>query len=42
LKVLRDKRLYRSTHKTFEDYCQERFGIGRNYVNRRVVFAGIL
>ena len=40
--MLRDKRLYRSTHKTFEDYCQERFGIGRNYVNKRLVFAGLL
>lgn len=42
LRVLRDKRLYRSTHNTFEDYCQERFGITRNYVNRRLVFAQIL
>lgn len=25
LRELRDKRLYRSTHKTFEDYCRERF-----------------
>ena len=36
------KNLHSTTHSTFEDYCQERFGIGRNYVNRRVVFAGIL
>lgn len=42
LKVIRDKRLYRAQCKTFEDYCQERFGIGRNYVNRRLVFAGII
>jgi hypothetical protein len=40
--VIRDKRLYRAQGKTFEDYCQERFGIGRNYVNRRLVFAGII
>lgn len=26
---LRKRRLYRSTHKTFEDYCQERFGYSR-------------
>ncbi len=26
---LRDRRLYRSTHKTFEDYCRERFGFSR-------------
>ena len=26
LQNLRDKRLYRSTHSTFEEYCRERFG----------------
>ncbi|MDZ8140390.1 MAG: hypothetical protein RM049_34720 [Nostoc sp. DedQUE04] len=26
---LRNHRLYRSTHKTFEDYCRERFGFSR-------------
>lgn len=29
LRELRDRRLYRSTHKTFEDYCQERFKFTR-------------
>jgi hypothetical protein len=29
LTELRDRRLYRSTHKTFEDYCRERFGFSR-------------
>ncbi|MBW4456544.1 MAG: hypothetical protein KME55_29785 [Nostoc indistinguendum CM1-VF10] len=29
LTELRDRRLYRSTHKTFEDYCHERFGFSR-------------
>jgi hypothetical protein len=29
LRELRDKRLYRSSHKTFEQYCQERFGYNR-------------
>ncbi len=29
LKQLRDKRLYRSTHNTFEQYCQDRFGYNR-------------
>lgn len=29
LRDLRDKRLYRSTHKTFEDYCFDRFGFAR-------------
>jgi hypothetical protein len=26
---LRDRRLYRSTHKTFEEYCRDRFGYSR-------------
>ncbi|WP_414756675.1 hypothetical protein [Anabaena sp. CCY 9910] len=29
LKELRDRRLYRSTHKTFEEYCKDRFGYSR-------------
>ncbi|BAZ18855.1 hypothetical protein NIES4071_107400 (plasmid) [Calothrix sp. NIES-4071] len=29
LRKLRDKRLYRSTHKTFEEYCVQRFGYNR-------------
>jgi hypothetical protein len=29
LMELRDRRLYRSTHKTFEEYCRERFGHSR-------------
>lgn len=31
LQELKERRLYRSTHKSFEDYCTERFG----YLNRR-------
>jgi hypothetical protein len=29
LTELRDRRLYRSTHKTFEEYCRDRFGYSR-------------
>lgn len=29
LKELRDKKLYRNTHTTFEDYCRDRFGHSR-------------
>lgn len=42
LKVLRDKRLYRASHKTFEEYCQERFGFTRRQADRQVGFAGLL
>ena len=31
LRELRDRRLYRSTHKTFEEYCLERFGFKRRH-----------
>ena len=30
---IRDSRLYRETHATFESYCQEVWGWGRRYVN---------
>ncbi|WP_317111783.1 hypothetical protein [Chroococcidiopsis sp. SAG 2025] len=33
LAELRERRLYRSTHKTFEAYCQDRFGFTRRHVN---------
>ncbi len=29
LRELRDRRLYRSTHKSFREYCQDRFGFTR-------------
>jgi len=29
LRELRDRRLYRTSHKTFEQYCQDRFGYNR-------------
>ncbi|MBU7587335.1 MAG: hypothetical protein KAF91_31605 [Nostoc sp. TH1S01] len=34
LTQLRDRKLYRSTHKTFEEYCRERFGFERRYPYR--------
>lgn len=33
LKELRDKRLYRNTHYSFEEYCQDRFGHSRQKSN---------
>jgi hypothetical protein len=36
LAEIRDRRLYRSTHKTFEAYCQDRFGFSRRHVNYRI------
>jgi hypothetical protein len=34
LVTIRDRRLYRASHPTFEAYCQQRWGIGRNYAWR--------
>lgn len=36
LSIIRDDRLYRKTHKTFEDYCQDRWGISRVHAHRLI------
>ena len=36
LRELRDRRLYRSTHKSFEDYVQDRFGMKRAHSYRLI------
>ena len=36
LMQLRDRKLYRNTHKTFEEYCRERFGFERRYPYRLI------
>jgi hypothetical protein len=33
LRELKERRLYRSTHKNFEEYCQDRFSFTRRHVN---------
>ncbi|MFW9263410.1 hypothetical protein [Nostoc sp. CALU 546] len=46
LTELRDRRLYRSTHKTFEEYCRDRFGHSRRQsyllMDAAVVFDNLL
>ncbi|MBG1264609.1 hypothetical protein [Nostoc commune] len=46
LMELRDRRLYRSTHNTFEEYCKERFGYSRRQpyllMDAAVVFDNLL
>lgn len=42
LRDLRDKRLYRSTHKTFEEYCQDRFGYTRRNANYTIAAAAVM
>ena len=36
LRSLRQLRLYRSTHKTWEEYCQDRFGFNRHSANFKI------
>lgn len=38
---IRDERLYRTTHGTFEDYCRDRWGMNRGHANRLVAAAGV-
>ena len=42
LSELRQRRLYRSTHKTFEAYCQERFNFTRRYSDYLIAGASVV
>ena len=42
LMEIRDGRLYRAEHDTFENYCRERWGMGRNYVNKLIAASGVV
>ena len=39
LQEIRIGRLYKNEYGTFEDYCRERWGFGRNYVNKQICAA---
>ena len=39
---LRDRKLYRSTHKTFKEYCQDRFGFTRSHPYRLIDAASVI
>ena len=41
LQILRDQRLYRCTHRTFESYCRERFGHSRQKAHFLIVAAEV-
>ncbi|WP_317111087.1 hypothetical protein [Chroococcidiopsis sp. SAG 2025] len=41
LRELKQKKLYRSTHKTFEDYCAQRFGFSRRHPYRLIEAASV-
>jgi hypothetical protein len=38
---IRDGRLYRETHDTFESYCRERWGMSKTHANRQIEAAGV-
>jgi hypothetical protein len=42
LRELRDRRLYRSTHKTWERYCKDRFGYGRDSADLKILAIGVV
>ena len=42
LLAIRNGRLYRDTHSTFEDYCEARWGLGRQHVNRWIQWAEVV
>ena len=39
---IRDRRLYRETYGTFEEYCQERWGMTRRHANRQIGAAHVV
>ncbi len=41
LRQLRDKRLYRSSHKTFEAYCRDRFNYSRDAADLKIAAAKV-
>lgn len=36
LQIIRDARLYRESHKTFDDYCDERWSMNRQYADKLI------
>lgn len=42
LRELRDRRLYRSTHKSWEAYCLDRFGYGRDSADLKILAAEVV
>ncbi len=42
LRELRSRRLFRSTHRTFEDYCKERFGFQRSHSYQLIDAASVV
>lgn len=39
LAIIRERKLFRATHKTFEDYCTKKWGISKSYAYRLMAWA---
>jgi len=42
LKAIKDGKLYRETHSSFEDYCKQRWNISRSHANRLIDAAKVV
>ena len=42
LLAIRDSKLYRNEHSTFEEYCKNRWGMERNYANKMIAAASVV
>ena len=42
LMLIRDKRLYRAEYSRFEDYCQDKWQLGKRYVNQIVAASSVV
>ncbi|TWT57221.1 hypothetical protein KOR42_05790 [Thalassoglobus neptunius] len=42
MQTIRDDRLYRATHKTFEAYCQERWKISRQHAHNKIAHTEVV
>lgn len=42
LQVIREKRLYRESHGTFEAYCQERWNMSKRHANRLIMSSDVI
>lgn len=42
LATIRDKRLYRERYRTFDEYCERRWGYTRQHTNRLIAAAGVM
>ena len=41
MKEIRDEKLYRESHKTFEKYVDEKWSMGRSYANKLIASADV-